>query len=110
FVALSIAALTGWTRHVSATPASVATPVNAGNSPCVDHPAPAGQGAAVPPVYATLPYGSNARPEYVPRQDVVAQSMTPPPMKTVHLVPRFAGRCPDCAASVLSYPRGSRIP
>jgi hypothetical protein len=52
FVALAVAALTGWTRHVNATPAPVAA------QPCVD-PATAQATGAAPPVYAVSPYGAS---------------------------------------------------
>ena len=79
FVALSVAALTGWTRHVSATPAaavvpaSVAQPVNtqpvtsAAGQPCVE-PGVASQAypqagstaqGTTPPVYAVTPFGAS---------------------------------------------------
>ena len=69
FVALSVAALTGWTRHVAATPAPIAVPSNYVSTPAPETPpanstnciapAPAGQTYGAPPVYATLPYGAS---------------------------------------------------
>jgi hypothetical protein len=74
FVALSVAALTGWTRHVNATPAAAAVPATATpqvysgtGQPCVDtatssqaYPQAGGtaQGTAAP-VHAVTPFGSS---------------------------------------------------
>jgi hypothetical protein len=93
FVALSIAAVTGWTRHVSATTAApVATPTGytqtaaappANSTPCVE-PAPAAQpygqtygASGTSPVYATLPYGESS--SQTTFSGYAAQPVPPPP-------------------------------
>ena len=80
FVALSIAALTGWTRHVAANPAPLATPalntqtsgMPTNGAPCPEPaqtPAPVQaapiQSNGVSPVYATLPYSTSRSSETV---------------------------------------------
>jgi hypothetical protein len=79
FVALSIAALTGWTRHVSvtgATPATAFTPVSNTQS-CTEPPADQVT-ATVPPVYASMPYGTTSTSRPV-TQYAAPQPPLPPP-------------------------------
>src|SRR5215471_11322680 len=90
FVALSVAALTGWTRHVSATPAQVVTPAAANSSGCIE-PAPAGQHSGAPPVYATLPYGSA---ETGTVAGYTAAEPAPPPPPPQYAAPEYLPPAP----------------
>jgi hypothetical protein len=56
FAGLGIVALTGWTRHVSASPTGLPTCVEPAS---VQQPSSVQQSYAPPPVYATMPYGSS---------------------------------------------------